>query len=567
MQDIQWESSSTPSSFEQWSHELPPVIQRWMESRNFKSYDEFQEFVNFGLKSLKNPSLLKDLDKAVDRLVEALKNNEKICLYADFDMDGTPGVALLIKGLQYCGFDKILSFQPNRFDHGYGVHPEIIEDFINHHEVSLFVTVDVGITDIKAVKVAKDLGVDFIITDHHQQKEDVPEAYAIVNPNQKDCESGLNHLCGTGVAFYLILGLRRKLNELGLLEKNFDPKKLLDCFAIGTLTDMVPLVQENRPLIQHGLLQLARTERVGIKLLMEKLNLLGKGLGSSDVSIQLAPKLNALGRMNSSVQALDLFLVDDYKEAENLVEETLVAQKQRTETQKQAELLVEETIQAEGAITGFVFQWSEEYYKGIVGLLATRVTNNYGVPCFVGSIIGDKIVGSARAPKNINLLEAFDFAKEHLNKFGGHHQAAGFELDLSQAEAFKTKLQEFYKDKEVAEQRLKYDFTAELSELKRDFKYWLKKLEPYGVGFPIPLIRMDHLFVASVRVLKEKHLKFVLNDMNGNKIDALWFFADNIDEKRQITSKRVSVVVEPSINSYMGKETLQVFIRDLKIEY
>ncbi len=537
-----------------------------MAARGFESYQDFQLFSEFSLKDLRDPMSLKDMDVAVNRLIQALQGNEKICLYADFDMDGTPGLALLIRGLQMCGFKNLLSFQPNRFDDGYGVHGEIVADFIENHGISLFVTVDVGITDVDAVQIAKDKGVDFIITDHHQPKDSLPPAVAIVNPNSTGCESGLKHLCGTGVAFYLILALRREMTSRGLLPKNFDPKSLLDCFAIATLTDMVPLVAENRPLVKHGMLQLARTDRVGLQLLMERLGLLGKGLSSSDVAIQLAPKLNALGRMNAEVQALDLFLVKDRQQATEFVDSTMQAQFDRTEIQRDSEGLLFRML-AEKDPLPFAFEYSVDFYKGIVGLLATKVLQAQRIPCFIGAVIDDRIVGSGRAPKGISLLAALEACSEPLNKFGGHHQAAGFELPLSRAQEFRELLTHFYRDKKPAPLQVTYDFSANLGELDDDFKHWLKKLEPYGVGFPTPLIRIDHLFVASIKVLKEKHLKFVFKDMQGHKIDGLWFFADDIEEKKQLTSKRVSVILEPSINFYMGKESLQGFVRDLKIEY
>ena len=204
--------------------DLPPVIQKWMMARNFKTQREFEQFESFRLKNLTDPFFLKDMKKAVNRLIQALKKNEKICIYADYDMDGTPGLALLISGLQSLGFKNLLSFQPNRFDNGYGVHPPIIENFIENYKVSLFVTVDVGITDNKAVDLAKQKSVDFIITDHHQPKESLPKAHAIINPNQGNCPSGLNHLCGTGVAFYLILALRLAMKDQNLLKNPFDPK-------------------------------------------------------------------------------------------------------------------------------------------------------------------------------------------------------------------------------------------------------------------------------------------------------------------------------------------------------
>ncbi len=556
--------SKTQNVGEDWP--VPSLIQRWMKTRGFENYDDFLAFTSFRLKDLKDPFLLKDMDKATDRLVEAFHKNEKICIYADYDMDGTPGLALVKTGLELLGFKNILGFQPDRFSDGYGVHPHIIEDFIVKHQVSLFLTVDVGITDVKAVDLALSLKRDFIITDHHQPKDEVPKAHAIVNPNQKDCPSELNYLCGTGVGFYLILALRQKMTSLGLIQKEFDPKVLLDCFAIATLTDMVPLVKENRTLVQHGMLQMARTQRVGLQLLMEKLNLKGKRLSSSDLAIQLAPKLNALGRMNSDVKAIDLFLETDFKNAESKVLETMNAQKLRGEVQKDGERALDIYLE-QVSVNGFIFHWSESYYKGVLGLLATRATKIHQVPSFIGSIVGDKIIGSARAPEGLSLLSALEFSKNVLNHFGGHHQAAGFELSLDKAHDFQDYLSEFYQSAEKIEPKVSYDLKVDLGELNNDFKSWLIKLEPYGVGFSLPIFRLDHLFVSAIRVLKEKHLKLTLKDIHGHKIDALWFFVDNIEEKKQLNSKRISIIAEPSLNFYMGQENLQLLIKDLKPEY
>ncbi len=550
-----------------WPQDIPPLVQRWMSARGLKDFQEFSEFTNFSLKDLKDPYLLKGMEEATDRLIEAFHDQEKICLYADFDMDGTPGLALLIKGLQLCGFQKLLSFQPNRFEDGYGVHSEIVEEFINSHDVSLFVTIDVGITAVEAVQRAQDLGVDFIITDHHQPKETLPAACAIVNPNQGSCLSDMNYLCGAGVAFYLVLALRKKMTERGLLQKNFDPKVLLDCFAIGTLSDMVPVIKENRTLVQHGLLQLERTTRPGLRLLMDELKLTGKRLTSADVSIQFSPKLNALGRMDSDVQALDLFLAKSEPEAQQLVVQTLDAQKQRAEIQAQGEAALFAKIANQSMSRSFIFEYSEDFYKGIVGLIATKSVGQLQVPSFIGAVIRNKIVGSARAPEGQSLLKALESSAEHLVQFGGHHQAAGFELHLEKAADFCKALEQYYQDLVPETPVLKYDCVATLEELDLDFKNWFRKLEPYGVGFERPLLRLDHLFVSQIKVLKEKHLKIVFQDVAGNKIEALWFFADNIEEKKQLHKKRVSVVVQPSINEYMGRETLQVLIKDLKIEY
>ena len=566
-QESRWEEKSQPPSQGHWPKTIPPMVYRWMAARGLQDYEAFQKFSDYSLKDLKDPLTLLGLDQALERLIKAYERKEKICLYADFDMDGTPGLALLIRGLQACGFENMVSFQPNRFEDGYGVHPNLVENFIDQHGVQLFITVDVGITDGAAVSLAQKKGVDFIITDHHQVKKERPEALAIVNPNLPEDSSGLGHLCGTGVAFYLILGLRREMKNRGLLKHPFDPKSLLDCFAIGTLTDMVPLVEDNRPLVRHGLLQLARTDRVGLRLLMERLNLAGKALGSSDVAISLSPKLNALGRMNSPVQALDLFLVEDKAQAMELVDQTMEAQEQRTTIQARGKEELDGKIALKGP-QPMIFEYSKNFYKGVVGLLAGGAVQDHQVCGFVGALEGDKIVGSARAPQGEDLLSALEFCGDCLKKFGGHRQAAGFELERKQAQAFESKLLEYFQARPLPSKSLSYDFQGDLEEFDDTFKFWLKKMEPYGVGFPLPRIRVNHLFVESVRVLKRKHLKFELKDMKGHQLEALWFFVQNSDEKkRELSSKRVGVILEPSINYYKGRERLQGIVRDLKVEY
>ncbi|MCJ8276826.1 MAG: hypothetical protein HRT44_13955, partial [Bdellovibrionales bacterium] len=263
----------------------------------------------------------------------------------------------------------------------------------------------------------------------------------------------------------------------------------------------------------------------------------------------------------------DIFLVNKRQEAEEKIEMVMAAQEQRVSIQKMGESIVDEKM-ALIEKPSVVFEWSEHFHKGVVGLLATKAMQKYQVPAVMGALMGDKIVCSARAPKGMNLLPGFEHCSDLLVKFGGHKQAAGLELKAENAETFKEKLIQYYQENsEEKELSLKYDISASLSELNDDFKEWLKKLEPYGQGFKTPLIKMEHLFVASTKVLKEKHLKFQFKDMSGNKIDGLWFFAENIEELRKLTSQRVSILAEPSINEFMGRETLQVFVRDLKIEF
>ncbi|HVK62730.1 MAG TPA: DHH family phosphoesterase, partial [Bdellovibrionales bacterium] len=243
---------------------IPRLIWEVMSGRGFDNEDAIQRWLSPSLKTLKDPFVLTDMDKTVERLVQVRERGESLVIYADYDLDGTSGLALLLKAFELMGFKDVGYYQPKRLSEGYGLHNHAIQKLYDKgHRVLL--SVDLGITAVEEVEFAKSLGMDMLITDHHLPKEKLPDAIAVVNPNRGNCGSGLGHLCGTGVAFYLVLALRRTLLERGILTDAFDPKILLDCFVIGTLTDMVPLIDENRVLVKHGLHQLGRTERPGLR--------------------------------------------------------------------------------------------------------------------------------------------------------------------------------------------------------------------------------------------------------------------------------------------------------------
>lgn len=562
-----WKQNQKTISENPWEG-VPPMVQAWAELRGYTNAEDFRSFYDFKLKDLTNPLSLLGMAEALPRLLTALENNEKICVYADYDMDGTPGLALLLRGLSLCGFRNLTYFQPNRFDHGYGVHPEIIGDFIDEQGVTLFITVDVGITAVEAVEVARQKSVDFIITDHHQAKEVLPEALSIINPNQPGCTSGLGYLCGAGVAFYLILALRTYLKKAGRLESEFNPKSLLDCFAIATLTDMVPVIKDNRALVQHGLVELRKTQRRGLQVLMKELRIGAEPLMAQDVSIRLSPKLNALGRMNSPLNALDVFLVKDEDKAFEFVTTVLKSHEKRVEIQQKGESIIDEFLsQSTGPVFNHLFLFSEHFHKGVVGLLSTKIVQKYGVPAFVGTVQEDKIIGSARAPEGTNVLAALQACEGYLNKFGGHKQAAGFELPLDQAPALGQSFHGYFAQlgEGAGEKVLYYDFKCSLAEMDSDFLTWMERLEPIGKGFEPPLLYFSDLFVASQRTLKEVHLKLRLKDIEGREIDGLWFFPGADKVQKKMTGQRAHIVAEPSRNVYKGQSKLQILIRDLRL--
>ena len=405
---------------------VPQKLIEVLVGRGIQEPDKLKTILSPTLKNLRDPSTIRDMDRAVTRVIEALKLNQKICVYADYDLDGSSGLALLFEGLKNLGFKHVQYYQPKRLKEGYGVHANAVEQ-LHADGVELIITVDVGITAFEALAKASSLGVDVIVTDHHlplrksNGEQDLPQAFAIVNPNCTDCTSRLGHLSGVGVAFYLVLALRRALGN------SFDPKTLLDFFTIGTLTDMVPLVDENRSLVRHGLLQLANTNRHGLRQLLIELGLDGRDLTSQDVAIQFAPKLNALSRMEIGLLPVDIFFVDNEEEARKMIATVSANNRKRKDLQAFAEAWAIEQV-AHQVSRGFAWVESDKFHKGVIGLVATRIVQRFGVPAFVGSNDGEEITGSCRAPdrSSINLLEAFEFARPHLVRFGGHAKAAGF---------------------------------------------------------------------------------------------------------------------------------------------
>ena len=540
-------------------------------ARGFSSSEAIDQFLNFQLKDLRDPLSIIDMQKAVDRLMQAFKKQETICIYADFDMDGTPGLALVLDGLTQLGFKNLIPVQPDRHKDGYGFHTHIVDRIIQEHRASLFVTVDLGITDVQTVEAANAKGVDVIITDHHQEAEQLPRAIAVVNPNRKDCTSGLGHLCGTGVGFYLIMALRRALKNQGLLEKDFDVKTLLDCFAIATLADMVPVIYENRILVKHGLQVLQNTKRFGLKVLLEALQLSEKKLSSSDVTIRFVPKLNALTRLESEIKPIDVFLVNDPSQALAMVERVLATNQQRVKIMAACEKALEKNLETDEAAR-FVWSWSKEFHKGVIGLLATQIVKRKQKPAFIGTLTADgKIVGSARTPEEnpISVLEPLKFASDTLKKFGGHPAAAGFELEPENAEAFRKKLEEFFSAENlIAENRvLTYDFSSTYGEI-RQFMSWWDKLEPFGQHFSPPLIHLKDVEVTQLRELKGGHLRLTLRSEKSESFEAMWFGVSPEERARifgeENTAPKITLLVEPQWNEYMGTRRVQLLIKDIR---
>ncbi|MCE3009139.1 MAG: single-stranded-DNA-specific exonuclease RecJ [Proteobacteria bacterium] len=549
---------------------FPFLIQKILQSRGIEPSGDLENFFNPKLTQLKDPFSLLNMDKAVARLKEAFLKNEKICIYGDFDLDGTSGLALLKSGLEQMGYKELQYYQPKRLTEGYGLHAKVVEELANQG-VQLILTVDLGITAMDACEVAKAKSVDVVITDHHQPADELPEAVAIVNPNQKGDTSGCGYLCGAGVGFYLLRALARELTDSQLIQPDqVKLKSLLDCFTIATVTDMVPLVEDNRTLVKQGLIELQKTERQGLRALIKSLGFGGRSLSSQDLAIRIAPKINALSRMELGVRPIDLYLVEDELEAEQMVETVLDNNNTRVQLQGSGEQEAFEMLK-DWQEPDFVFLASKSFHRGVVGLIATKVASETHKPTFVGSLSEDGIVtGSARLPNGSesSLIEIFQSGKEFFDRFGGHEAAAGFELqERNIPQVIKSFKDYLASEKSAPRPRTHYyDTEARLEELTEGFMKWVDHLGPFGQGFEVPLLKLQAAKVSQRMLLKEQHLKLKLEiGQTGKVIDALYFSCPSEHWARDLKKGDwVEVLGEVQWNYFTGTRSLQVLIKDLR---
>lgn len=553
------------------ANNLPVLLQKFLISRGIDQIDA-DKIINPKLNLLKDPYLMKDMQKTVDRILLAFQRKEKICIYADFDLDGTSGLAIMIEGLKKLGFEDVIFYQPKRLSEGYGFHPHAVTE-LQSYGVGLIITVDVGITSYEAFNKAKELNLDVILTDHHlpvleNGEEILPNAFSILNPNQKTCHSGLGYLCGAGVAFYLIRALKRAFSERAELPQNeWDLKELLDFFCIGTLTDMVPLVDDNRVLVKHGMKVLEKTNRPGLRQLLDKLDLSRRELTSQDVSIKFAPKLNALSRMESDILPIHIYLEKSEIKAKDMIGKILENNQTRQSLQSSSEELALNQLK-NWPYKDFVYVSSENFHRGIIGLIATKLSQEYQKPAFVGSLNSEgMIVGSARLPNgsDLHLVEALKSVEEELNRFGGHAAAAGFELHSKNEEKLIQKLNTFFTEmnSNPKEYEIEFDTEADLDQINQQFMKWHDHLGPYGMGFSVPVFRFNQLELHSLKELKGGHLK--LNFKNDkNQIDALYFSPPEKKKKNISVLKKYDILGELQMNYFNKSKSVQILLKDIK---
>ena len=538
------------------THNISRLLAQILINRGITDDEQIDVFLNPKRNNFHNPFLMNDMEKAVDRIIKAIENKEKTIIYGDYDVDGITSITVLKQFLEERGLETDY-YIPNRLDEGYGLNSKAVEAIANK-KYTLMITVDCGISGINEVKLANDLNIETIITDHHEPLDELPSAYAIIDAKRKDNTYPFRGLAGVGVVFKLIQAISIKLH---LDEKEY--LKYLDIVCIGTISDIVPLVDENRVIAKLGLMLVKQTKNIGLKTLVKETGY--KNIDSGMVSFGIAPRINASGRMGKQEEALRLFLTTDLKEAEtitnNLNEYNLERQKIEKNIFEQAISQIEKENISD--LNSIVLA-GENWHHGVIGIVASRITEKFFKPTILICIEGKEGKGSGRSIPGFDLHEALVKSAGYLKKYGGHEMAVGLSLDKNQFEGFKKYFEEIAKEKNVKSIIPVINIDCEITkkDLNKSTIEQMQLLEPYGEKNKPPLIVYKNIKIASIRTLLEgKHLKISLRD--GNEIiNAIGFNLGELADEFLIGDK-VDLVGTLELNCYGGVENIQINIRDM----
>ncbi len=525
-------------------------------NRGITEKNQIEKFLKPKRSDFYSPYGMPDMEIAVKRIMKAIENKEKTIIYGDYDVDGITSVTVLKSFLEERGL-HVGVYIPNRLEEGYGLNKKAVEH-IAEQKYSLMITVDCGISAVEEVEYANQLGIETIITDHHEPGNELPKALAVVNAKRKDNQYQCRNLAGVGVVFKLIQAIGIKM---GLEEKEY--LKYLDIVCIGTISDIVPLTDENRVIVKLGLRLVEQTRNMGLKSILQASGY--NKIDSITISFGIAPRINACGRMGHQDEALKLFLSKDINEVNELTQKLNEYNKTRQEIEKR--IFEDATIQIEQnglANKNTIVLMGENWHHGVIGIVASKITEMYFKPSILLCEEGECGKGSGRSVPGFDLYEALTECKESIDKFGGHAMAVGINVKKEKLEEFKEKLEQISKEKNIEEivPILKIDAQISLDEINKEMVNSLKELEPFGEENKNPLFVFKNLKIDSIRALSEgKHLKLTLKD-NKNIVNAIGFNLGELVNEYRIGDK-IDVVGNLEINSFNGVDNIQINIKDI----
>lgn len=540
---------------------LDPFVARVLACRGIGSGEEAGRFLSPSLSNLPDPFLLDGMEAAVARLLLARERNETVFVHGDYDVDGITSTAMVVLFLRSVGIPTGYHI-PLRLEHGYGLSPEGIRS-IASQGASVVITVDCGISSVAEAELCRSLGIDLIITDHHTPGDILPDACAVIDPLLSPYYP-YPFLAGVGVAFNLMIGLRKGLRESGSFGSSPEPdlREYLDLVALGTVADLVPLLEVNRVFVQAGLKLLGNSARPGITALKKVAGVNG-AVSAGMVGFRLAPRLNAAGRLEDAAQGVELLLTRDWDEAQRLAGMLDASNAERQAVERQ--ILHEAVLQLKGVPGGgsrrTIVLASGDWHPGVIGIVASRMVDLYHRPTILISLQDGVGRGSGRSIPGFHLYKALHACEEMLVKFGGHRQAAGLSIDEETLVAFSDRFDEVASGLLTEEDlipEIVLDGEIGPEELTLDAAELLERLAPFGMGNPEPHFALRGARVLARRILKESHLKLVL-DVGGRRVEAIGF---NMADRPVPDLADLAISIQ--INEWNGKRGLQLRIKDMR---
>ncbi len=567
---------------------INPIVAKLLYTRGYGDFKSAKAFLYMESEMLENPFKMKDIEKGIARIKSAVENSEKITVYGDYDVDGVTSVCTLYLYLKSIGAN-VEYYIPNRAGEGYGVSKQAL-DVIAEGGTKLIITVDTGITANEEVLYAAGLGIDFIVTDHHECRTELPPAAAVINPHRPDCEYPFKELAGVGVVFKLISAYEESVfsrTRVEAAQKIF--ASYADLVAIGTIADVMPIKSENRFIVKYGLAMIENTERIGLRALIDaasntradgqRINQRKKHpkITSGYIGYTVAPRINAAGRIKTASMAVELFLTEDEALASEIAEELCRTNRERQAEENKIMQEAYEKIESYDIENNPVIVLdADNWHHGVIGIVSSRITEKYSRPSilvsFEGHIDGepspdDVGKGSGRSIKGINLVDALCHCSDHLVKFGGHELAAGLSVTRGELDSFRRLINEYARNNLTEENMIptiEADCEVNFSDVSISLAKSLQMLEPYGVGNPVPLFMLSNVSLFELSGVSEgKHTKLVIG--NGKQTVSAIHFSSPVSEYPVHVGDKVDILFNLDINEWGGRESVQLIVRDVRL--
>lgn len=537
-------------------YKLNGLLSTLLTNRGITEETEIEKFLNPKRSDFYDPFGMPDMEKAVERILKAIENKEQIIIYGDYDVDGITSVTVLKSFLEERGI-QVNVYIPNRLNEGYGLNKTAMEEIAKQGN-KLMITVDCGITAVEEVEYAKKFGIETIITDHHEPAEELPKAIAVVDAKRKDNKYECRNLAGVGVVFKLIQALSIKLE---LDQKEY--LKYLDIVCVGTISDIVPLTDENRVIVKLGLKLVEQTKNLGLKEILQSCGY--SKINSTTISFGVAPRINACGRMGHQEEALNLLVSKEEKEVKELTQKINEYNKIRQEIEKNIYNEAIEQIEKErNDNKNTIVVFGKGWHHGVIGIVSSKITELYFKPSILLCEEDGECKGSGRSIPGFDLHEALMECNDTIEKFGGHAMAVGININKEKIEEFKEEFEKIAKEKEVDKiiPILNLDAEIKLDDVNKEMVDSLKELEPFGEANKMPIFAFRNLKIDSIRSLSDgKHLRLSVKD-NKNIINAIGFNMGTLVDIYRI-GDRVDIAGNLEINSFNGVDSIQINIKDI----